>query len=227
MSQELVSLSPDLKRLQDEVYEIEIKRGFLLVHHVPYVTAAKEIKFGILASELTLANNRTVGNCVHTIFFKGEMPCDENGKSIVAIFNPTLGSTLFDDFSVDRMFSGKPMPAGVYDDYYHKITTYVEIIAGPAQCLDKDVTAKTHRIRASEDDKSVFNYIDTNSTRANVTPISDKLKGHKIAIIGLGGTGSYLLDFLAKTPVEEIHLFDGDIYLQHNAFRSPGAPTFD
>jgi hypothetical protein len=29
----------------------------------------------------------------------------------------------------------------------------------------------------------------------------------------------------AKTHVKEIHLFDGDTFLQHNAFRSPGAPS--
>jgi tRNA A37 threonylcarbamoyladenosine dehydratase len=40
-----------------------------------------------------------------------------------------------------------------------------------------------------------------------------------------GGTGSYVLDFVAKTPVKEIHLFDGDIFDQHNAFRAPGAPS--
>ena len=30
---------------------------------------------------------------------------------------------------------------------------------------------------------------------------------------------------MAKTPVSEIHLFDGDVFCQHNAFRAPGAPT--
>ena len=48
-----------------------------------------------------------------------------------------------------------------------------------------------------------------------------------MAIVGLGGTGSYILDFLAKTPVQHIHLFDGDRFLQHNAFRSPGAPSLE
>jgi hypothetical protein len=43
----------------------------------------------------------------------------------------------------------------------------------------------------------------------------------------LGGTGSYVLDLVAKTPVREIHLFEGDAFLQHNAFRSPGAPSLD
>ncbi|HEY5333410.1 MAG TPA: hypothetical protein VIJ21_07660, partial [Solirubrobacterales bacterium] len=39
--------------------------------------------------------------------------------------------------------------------------------------------------------------------------------------------GSYILDFLAKTPVREIHLFDADHFAQHNAFRAPGAATLE
>jgi hypothetical protein len=54
-----------------------------------------------------------------------------------------------------------------------------------------------------------------------------KLAVKKVAIIGLGGTGSYILDALAKTPAEEILLFDGDIIEPHNAYRQPGALTYD
>jgi hypothetical protein len=43
-----------------------------------------------------------------------------------------------------------------------------------------------------------------------------------IAIIGLGGTGAYVLDFLIKTPVREIRAFDPDPFYVHNAYRSPG-----
>jgi hypothetical protein len=52
-----------------------------------------------------------------------------------------------------------------------------------------------------------------------------KLAAETVAIIGLGGTGSYVLDLIAKTPVHSIHLFDSDVLATHNAFRSPGAPT--
>ena len=68
-------------------------------------------------------------------------------------------------------------------------------------------------------------YLDTNSARAQITPITDKLRGLKIAIVGLGGTGSYILDLVSKTPVDEIHLFDDDEFSLHNAYRAPGAPT--
>jgi tRNA A37 threonylcarbamoyladenosine dehydratase len=57
--------------------------------------------------------------------------------------------------------------------------------------------------------------------------ISDKLKIPKVAIVGLSGTGVYVLDLVAKTPVQEIHLFDGDLFHSHNAFRSPGAASLD
>jgi tRNA A37 threonylcarbamoyladenosine dehydratase len=48
-----------------------------------------------------------------------------------------------------------------------------------------------------------------------------------VAIVGLGGTGSYILDFLAKTPINELHIFDGDLFSSHNAFRAPGAASLD
>ena len=57
--------------------------------------------------------------------------------------------------------------------------------------------------------------------------VTKKLELQKVAIIGVGGTGSYILDLVAKTPVKEIHLYDSDDYLSHNAFRSPGAPSLE
>jgi hypothetical protein len=68
-------------------------------------------------------------------------------------------------------------------------------------------------------------YVDTASSRSHITALSDKLRVGRVAIVGLGGTGSFILDLIAKTDVREIHLFDGDLLLQHNAFRSPGAPS--
>ena len=69
----------------------------------------------------------------------------------------------------------------------------------------------------------LFLYPDTASSRAGITNIARKLELRRIVIAGLGGTGSYVLDLVAKTPVQEIHLYDGDRFGQHNAFRAPGA----
>ena len=64
----------------------------------------------------------------------------------------------------------------------------------------------------------------------------------KVAIVGLGGSGSYILDLIAKTPICEIHLYDGDTLIrsqrpprpwrcerrgarQHPLPRGPGEPA--
>lgn len=71
--------------------------------------------------------------------------------------------------------------------------------------------------------EEIFKYPDTNSSRAKIDFLNRKFKGQKIAIVGMGGTGGYILDLVSKTPVKEIHIYDGDIFQIHNAFRAPGA----
>lgn len=226
MSQQLVSHSPDLKRLQEEGYEIEINSGFLIVRHIPYVNASRQIAFGVLISELTLSSNTTTTRpSNHVIYFQGEQPCDKQGVPIAAIMHAMPNQTLFPGVVGNYSFSNKPQEG--YGDYYHKIKTYSDIISAPAKSIDDTVTEKTFKVLSDSDNISVFHYIDSNSSRANISTISQKLTDEKIAIIGLGGTGSYILDLIAKCPVQEIHLFDGDNFLQHNAFRSPGAASIE
>ena len=69
---------------------------------------------------------------------------------------------------------------------------------------------------------SVFKFSDTLTSRAEISDLAAKFKGEVIAVIGLGGTGAYIFDFLVKTPVREIRAFDNDRFHVHNAFRSPG-----
>ena len=59
-------------------------------------------------------------------------------------------------------------------------------------------------------------------TAMNYDPLN-KLPKERIAIVGVGGTGSHILDYLSKTPVGEIHLFDRDVFTDESAKRSPGA----
>ena len=76
-----------------------------------------------------------------------------------------------------------------------------------------------------EDENSPLVYADTNSGRAYIVGINERMRGKKVAIVGVGGTGSYLLDHLAKTCVDQIHLYDDDDFNTHNAYRAPGVPT--
>tara|TARA_R110000868_G_scaffold306734_3_gene568099 strand:+ start:27354 stop:28529 length:1176 start_codon:yes stop_codon:yes gene_type:complete len=225
MSLALINRSPDLKRLRDEGYKLELRNGFLLVHRIPYVNPSKEIEEGILVTDLDLAGDKTAKPKQHVIHFFGEEPCDKKGNPITGIQHNTATRELAKSITVNRSFSNKP--SNGYDDYYHKITRYYEIISAPALSIDPTRTAKVYEVIEANEEESVFKYIDSNSTRAEIVSITEKLEGHKIGIIGLGGTGSYVLDQVAKTPVQEIHLFDGDYLLQHNAFRAPGAASIE
>ena len=225
MSHLLISRSADLKQLVDEGYEVEVKSGYLLLKHIPYVTEARGIKYGSLVSELSLAGVTTTKPRTHVVMFIGDMPCDAQGHPLNQIHHSSGRRQLAEGLAIDHRFSSKP-PEG-YPDYYQKMTTYEAIIAGPAQAIDPSTTARTFAVLEDRNEDSPFKYVDTASSRAGIGAVTEKLKVSAVAVVGLGGTGSYILDLLAKTPVREIHLFDGDRLGQHNAFRSPGAPSIE
>ena len=225
MSRLLISHSADLKRLEGDGYEVEVRSGHLLLKHIPYVTEDRTIKYGVLVSELTLAGDATTTPNTHVVMFAGAMPCDAQGHPLNQISHSSGRQVLADGLVVDHSFSSKP-PEG-YPDYYQKMTTYEAIISGQAQAIDPNVTARTFAVVEARDEDSVFRYVDTASSRAGIGAITHKLEIGAVAIVGLGGTGSYILDLVAKTPVQDIHLFDGDKLGQHNAFRSPGAPSIE
>lgn len=223
MSRQLIARSPDLLRLQNEGYDLEIRAGFLLVKDIPYVTATCEIMRGILISALELSGDQTKRPENHVAMWTGEHPCHHDGRVIATIANSSAAQDLGGGVRADFTFSAK----AAYRDYHHKMTTYVARICGEARAIDPSVTAATFPVIATEEDESIFRYLDTASSRIGIGALNDRVAGQKIAIVGLGGTGSYVLDLISKTRVAEIHLFDADVFSQHNAFRSPGAASVD
>lgn len=221
MSQQLISRNADLRQLRDEGYNVAVVDGVLLLRDVPYVTPDGSVKTdGVIACPLTVSGNHSTSPPRdHVVSFVGEVPCDKSGNRLRFI-NSVSNRSLTSDFTASCTLSAKPPTP--YKDYHQKMTTYVGLIAGPAESISPYVTANTYPLYEDDDQESVFNYLDTASSRAGIVAISDKLKGLKIAIVGVGGTGSYVLDLVAKTPVAEIHLWDGDRFENHTAFRSPG-----
>jgi hypothetical protein len=228
MSQRPISRSSDLKKLRDEGYDLEIRSGCLLVKDVPYVNSRKEVRRGILVMKLVLAGDVTSHPDDHVAYFTGDHPCNADGTEIAKIKHSSGERSLADGVVIQHSFSAKPKPANVYEDYYAKVTTYVNILSGPAWRIDSTATVKTFPVIGPEEESDEpFHYIDTASSRAEIVAVTGKLALQKIAIVGLGGTGAYVLDLVAKTPVRQIHLYDGDIFFQHNAFRSPAAASLE
>ncbi|SFL69442.1 ThiF family protein [Desulfomicrobium norvegicum] len=222
MSHALFSLNPDLKRLLDEGYLVEQQSGLLIMREVPYVNANRQLKIGTLISNLTLAGDKTRVPDTHVVHWAGEFPCNVNGSPIHGIKHNEGDFDLGHGVTATHSFSSKP--DGGYTDYHHKMTSYANIVAGPAAVLNPGITPRIFREPENEEN-SVFNYIETASGRVGVGFLTERLANERVAIIGVGGTGAYILDLVAKTPVREIRIFDSDEFLTHNAFRAPGAPS--
>ncbi|MDZ4690021.1 ThiF family adenylyltransferase [Terricaulis sp.] len=224
MFQKLVSHNGDIERLVEKGYAVAFDDGYLVVRDVPYLDAAKALQWGVIVTKLVFIDNQRVRQDDHQIFFAGGVPHNLNGAAI-----PNLGggpTTLalgegFEDVVVQRSFSNKPVPEGKFSDFFAKIESYVAIISGPAIEV-YGVTPLSYKVDKTNRGNPIFRFHDTLTSRAEIGDLSALMKNDVVAVIGLGGTGGYLLDFLVKTPVQEIRGFDLDVFHVHNAYRSPG-----
>ena len=154
------------------------------------------------------------------------MPHGVDGTPLDAMAHHGTPRSLGRGLLVDRMLCSRPA-ADRYRDYHDLMTTFVEQLSAPASMIDPTVTARTGHVMVADGGRSCFAYLDTASSRHGIGRFSDMLSGLSVGIVGLGGTGSYILDQIAKTPVSRIHLFDDDRFEQHSAFRAPGAASID
>ena len=222
MSHALIARNPDLKRLQESGYTLRLLDGYLLIEDIPYINAEARVLEATLVVQLDLSGNTTVQPADHVAYWTGAFPYKRNGQKLLVFGENETSQPLSDGTTITYMFSAKPTE-GRYRDYEHKVKTYVEIIEREARQLSPHATAKKWKVDRETQADDVFEYMETASARQNTIDIATRLKEERVAIVGLGGTGSYVLDFVAKTWVREIHLYDDDRFLQHNVFRAPGA----
>lgn len=224
MFQKLVSRNGDLERLVEKGYAIAFDDGYLVVRDIPYLDAVRALRWGAIVTKLVFIDNERVQQDDHQIFFAGGVPHGLDGAPIGNLGGGPITLALgegFEDVVVQRSFSNKPVPEGKFDDFFAKIESYVAIISGPA-IEAHGATPHSYRVDKIGGGNPVFKFHDTLTSRAEIGDLSALLKDDVIAVIGLGGTGGYLLDFLVKTPVREIRGFDLDVFHVHNAYRSPG-----
>lgn len=222
MSRKLVNLNPDLKRLADEGYAIRCPSGYLVVSHIPYLNGQKQIAYGALVSVMTLRNETLIAPPQdHQLYWCGEHPCNLDGSPIAQLGGGPVAVELGEGLKSSFLWSNKP-PQG-FPDFFSKIESYATLVCGPAMEIDPSVTPKCFLEFKDADPDSSFCFPDTMSSRAGIFDLNRPFEGQVISIIGLGGTGNYVLDFVAKMPVAEIRLFDDDKFYVHNAFRRAGS----
>ena len=222
MSHELIARNDDLRQLKESGHSLRVNDGFLIVEDIPYIEGEGTLGEAALLMQLELSADQTVQPSDHVAYWTGSFPYTADGKKLDVLGESQHRQSLSDGMRITYMFSARPT-TGRYRDYQHKVETYIEIVVREARKVFPTATARRWKVERAAGNKSPFKYIETASARQNTTDIASKLSGEVIAIVGVGGTGSYVLDYVAKTWVAEIHVYDDDRLLQHNAFRSPGA----
>lgn len=221
MSTAPLARDADLRRLLDDGYDANLVDGYLVVKQIPYVTTDRAVAYGFLTYPVTVSGDRIVSGTDHRIWFGGSAPCNEHGQPLI-LANAEVRPVSV-ELAANFMLSSKPGPAG-YPNEYEKVTAYVRILAHPAMALDTMATATPGAAWQEVEDDLPFRYRDTSTSRAGLSSLSRLFHKERIAIVG---TGAYILDQVAKTPVESILLIDGDVFDNHNAFRAPGAPSLE
>ena len=107
---------------------------------------------------------------------------------------------------------------GVAESAEELLARYARRIVGAARALE---------VRAVKDGRKKVGEVAAESyrIRANIGVVEGKIEGMTIGIVGLGGTGAYILDLISKTAVGRVILVDGDQMEIRNTMRSPGGIT--
>jgi molybdopterin/thiamine biosynthesis adenylyltransferase len=223
-----IAPNADIQALIDAGYSVIIvDNQYLIVENVPYCPAAGKIAYGDIISPYSMVNGVSQLNGDHTVWFTGSIPHTAQGLSLQDALVADATETVVAGRKALCRLSNKPDKADdlaqLLQSFNIKMRHYVNKLSRHAH--DIDLTARAdYRGRLQINARpSVFYYPNTAIARAGLDAYEDKLRQRKVAIIGVGGTGSYILDALAKTPVEEIYIYDGDVVEAHNCFRMPGA----
>ncbi|MBH1967248.1 MULTISPECIES: ThiF family adenylyltransferase [Pseudomonas] len=227
MSNAPTAPNPSIARLIAEGFEIDILHQHLLVHSIPYLDQQRNLKLGTLVCPYVELGDQDTRPADHTMWLQGDLPHMADGRPMSQVVNHSNTHTLFDQFQAQHYLSNKNGEPDFPTNFYDKVAHYHILFVSQARVLYPNADGRTGIIHPQRDPNSVFRYPDTASARAGITAVTQRLAAERVAIVGTGGTGSYILDLLAKTPIKEVHLFDGDDFEPHTAFRAPGAASLD
>lgn len=225
MSARPAVLEAVLAPFYDAGLRVSVGNGYIRVHDVPVVDQSGVVHRGTLIAQLVYTDQHVSPPATHQVWFEGPYPCFSNGQPMEALrYADVAGGELAPGIQANFFFSNKEPSWTAYASHFEQIHHYWRLITDQARAVDPGCTPQLIRHEPEVDPSTgTFRYTDANSLRGRFGHLSAKFVGLRIAIVGLGGTGGYILDHVAKTPVAEIHLFDGDVFDIHNAFRAPGA----
>jgi hypothetical protein len=222
---ELVSHNPFLKDLEETGYQFDFVGTYLVFFGIPYLDKDGQLQRGDWATPLDLDGAVIDPPSNHQAWWRGSRPCDQQGRELRlggGADRVAIAPDLMTDFSFSFKLLDEAGEKRVYQSFDEKVRTYFDTITGPALSAFPDAPLFGGLAERAAAQGSPLRFPDMMSSRYHINDISSLLRGKKVAIIGLGGTGSYILDFVARTHLERIALFDDDKVHVHTIFRLPG-----
>jgi Domain of unknown function (DUF6791)/ThiF family len=220
--QELANHNPFVKEID---YEVDFIGCYFVIYGLPYLDQDRNLKYGDLASPVDLRDKVIDPPKSHQVWFCGSRPHNDLGQRL-SLSPREHKVTIVADFITDYSFSLKLLDDSgkkrKYLSFEEKIQTYLDMITSPAIATFPKEISIQNNIRETREQDSPLRIPDTLSSRYHINDVSSLLKNKTVAIIGLGGTGSYVLDMIARTHLKKIALFDDDKVHVHTIFRMPG-----
>ena len=202
-------------------FSVRVESDVVLAMRVPCLLAGEVVGTCTIEKSYDPASGKPsgrIGGAVHAVRITTDE--EHDGRVYHADGNPIESyingdEKTWSDISIKKGSQDSPEEDVSASDLIHR---YAKQIVGA-------VSAAGYSETTSLAMRGPFKIPNTFEARAAIGPVQDRIRDQRIAIIGLGGTGAYVLDLVAKTPVMEIHLLDADDVDWHNFMRAPGAPT--
>jgi ThiF family len=221
---ELASHNPFIEELDALGYQVDFVGGYLVIYGLPYLNKEGVLAYGDWISPLDLSGKTIDAPKEHQAWWRGERPHDQNKREL-RLGGGIARVTVVPDLVSDYSFSFKLLENGamrLYRSFEEKVQTYLDAITAPAMAAYPEATPLRGIAVKAAAQGSPLRFPDTMSARYHMNDVSSLLRGKKVAIIGLGGTGAYILDVIVRTHLERIALFDDDKVHVHTIFRIPG-----
>lgn len=224
--QALANHNPFAQDLEEQGYLVDFVDGYFLIYGLPYLNEQGELAYGDWASPVDLSADGVLDTpSDHQAWFRGERPYDQTGRQLRLGGGPNK-IVVGEGFEANNSFSYKLLDSSgrprTYASFEEKVLTYLDTITGPALTAFPEATPlRAIKVKAAKQG-TPLRFPDTLSSKYHMNDLSMLLKGKRVAVIGVGGTGSYILDFLARTHLAEIALYDDDKVHVHTIFRFPG-----
>jgi hypothetical protein len=224
---QLASRNPFVKDLDEQGFDVDFINGLLVIFGLPYLDSAGGLQHGDLVSKVDLAEDGFINPPTqdHQVWFRGSQPHYRAGQPIAIGFAQNL-LPVAPNFEAPHSFSFKHRDQNgnlrPYTSFDEKIETYLERLMTPALDAYPNATPLRGLEKKVAAQNSPLRFPDTSSANYGFNDYAGMLRGKKVAIVGLGGTGAYILDLIARTHLEQIALFDDDKVHMHTIFRMPG-----